>query len=58
MQTQRVIWCFQNPPQYSLFGKVVNGFEVADAMQKVATGPGDRPLEDVVMESVTVTEGD
>ena len=43
------------PPQYSLFGKVVNGFGVADAMQKVATGPGDRPLEDVVIESVMVT---
>ena len=42
------------PPQYSLFGQVVRGLDVAEAMQKVPTGPDDRPLEDVVIESVTV----
>ncbi len=46
------------PPQYSLFGKVVRGFEVAEAMQQVPTGPGDRPIDDVVIESVVITEGD
>jgi len=46
------------PPQYSLFGKVVKGLDVVDAMQKVPTGPGDRPREDVVIESVTITEHD
>ena len=46
------------PPQYSLFGKVVKGLEVVDAIEKVATGPGDRPKEDVVIESVTITEHD
>jgi hypothetical protein len=25
-------------------------------MQQVATGPGDRPLEDIVIESVTISE--
>ena len=44
------------PPQYSLFGKVVKGLEVVEAMQNVATGPGDKPLEDVVITSVTITE--
>ncbi len=44
------------PPQYSLFGQVVKGLDVADAMQQVATGPGDRPLEDIVIESVTISE--
>ena len=44
------------PPSYSLFGKVVSGFEVAQAIEQVATGPGDRPLTDVVIESVTITE--
>jgi len=44
------------PPQYALFGQVVSGLEVADAMQGVPTGPGDRPLTDIVIESVTVTE--
>ncbi len=44
------------PPQYSLFGKVVKGLEVVDALEKVATGANDRPTEDVVIESVTITE--
>ena len=46
------------PPAYALFGKVIKGVEVATAIQEVRTGPGDRPVEDVVIESVTVTESD
>jgi peptidylprolyl isomerase len=46
------------PPQYSLFGQVVKGLEVVDQMQRVATGAGDRPREDVVIHSVTVTEAE
>ena len=44
------------PPNYALFGKVVGGLEVVEAMQSVRTGPGDRPVEDVVMNSVTIAE--
>ena len=44
------------PPSYSLFGKVVAGLDVVDAMEKVATGRGDRPTTDVVIQSVTITE--
>mgnify|MGYP001823532647 CR=1 FL=1 len=46
------------PPQYSLFGKVVAGLEVVDQMQQVATDGRDRPLDDVVIESVTVAESE
>ncbi len=46
------------PPQYSLFGKVVAGLDVVDAMEKVPTGPGDRPNTDVVIESVTINESE
>jgi cyclophilin family peptidyl-prolyl cis-trans isomerase len=46
------------PPAYALFGQVVKGLEVVDAMQKVATGSGDRPKTDVVINSVTVTVAD
>ena len=46
------------PPLYSLFGKVVDGLDVVDAMQKVATGRNDRPLTDVTINSVTITESD
>ena len=44
------------PPQYSLFGKVVKGVEVAEEMQRVPTGPGDRPVTDVVINSVAIQE--
>lgn len=44
------------PPQYSLFGQVTEGLDVVEAMQNVATGAGDKPLTDVVINSVTITE--
>ncbi|MYK55751.1 MAG: peptidylprolyl isomerase, partial [Acidimicrobiia bacterium] len=46
------------PPQYSLFGKVVKGLDVVDAMQKVETDRNDRPLTDVTINSVTIIESD
>ena len=46
------------PPQYSLFGKVVQGLDVVDAMQRVETDRNDRPLTDVTINSVTITESD
>src|SRR4051795_5552444 len=48
----------QLPPSYSLFGKVVKGLDVVEAMQSVRTGAGDKPVEDVVIKSVTITEAD
>lgn len=44
------------PPQYSLFGQLISGLEVLDQIQKVATDRSDRPAQDVVIESVTITE--
>ncbi len=44
------------PPNYSLFGKVVSGLDVLAAMQAVPTGAADRPTDDVVIKSVTITE--
>ena len=46
------------PPQYSLFGQVVKGMEVIDEMQRVPTDRNDRPRDDVVINSVTITEAD
>jgi peptidylprolyl isomerase len=46
------------PPSYSLFGKVVKGLDVVDQIEKVKTNAEDRPLDDVVIESVTITEAD
>ena len=44
------------PPSYSLFGKLISGLEVLDAIQQVQTARGDRPVQDVVINSVTITE--
>jgi len=45
--------------KHAIFGKVTNGIDVVKAIGKVPTGAGDRPVEDVVMEKVSVSgEGD
>ena len=41
---------------YAVFGRVVDGIEVVDAIAAVQTGPGDVPNEQVVIESVTIVE--
>ncbi|MGD9704557.1 MAG: peptidylprolyl isomerase [Acidimicrobiia bacterium] len=46
------------PPQYSLFGKLVKGLDVLETMQNVATDRSDRPSDDVVINSVTITVAD
>lgn len=46
------------PPSYALFGKVVKGLDVVEAMQSVETGSGDRPKSDVTIMSVVVTVAD
>jgi len=43
-------------PKYALFGKVVKGLDVVEAMQQVKTDGRDRPWTDVVIESVTISE--
>ncbi|MEQ1702418.1 MAG: peptidylprolyl isomerase, partial [Ilumatobacteraceae bacterium] len=46
------------PPQYNHFGQIVKGMEVLAAMQSVDTDRSDRPREDVVINSVTITVAD
>lgn len=44
------------PPKYSLFGKIVRGMEVLEALQAVPTGPADLPQDPPVILSVTILE--
>ncbi len=46
----------QLPPSYSLFGQIVTGLDVLEAMQNVPTGSQDRPKDPPVVTSVTITE--
>ena len=46
------------PPAYSLFGQVVKGLDIVEMMQQVPTGAGDRPKDDVVIKSVTISVAD
>ena len=45
------------PPQYSLFGKVVNGLDVVATIDAIGTQSGT-PKETVTINSVTITEAD
>lgn len=40
--------------RHSVFGKVVGGLNVVKKIGKVKTGPGDRPIEPVVIKTVTI----
>lgn len=42
--------------KHAIFGKVVQGVEVAIAISKVPRGAGDRPKTPVTMKSVTITQ--
>ncbi len=40
---------------YTVFGKVLSGMEVVDAISQVQTGPGDQPVQPVVLQKATLT---
>ena len=41
--------------KHTVFGRVTDGMDVVDAIERVDTGPGDRPRDEVRIESVAVT---
>ena len=40
--------------RHTVFGKVIDGIEVVREIGQVRTGMMDRPMHDIVMESVTI----
>lgn len=43
---------------HSIFGKIIDGMEVVYAISEVETNSNDKPLIDVVIDSIRVVEGD
>jgi cyclophilin family peptidyl-prolyl cis-trans isomerase len=41
--------------KHTIFGEVTSGMDVVEAIGKCPKGPGDRPLQDVVIERCTVS---
>jgi len=41
--------------KHTVFGQVTSGMDVVDAIEGVDTGPGDKPRDDVRIESITVS---
>jgi peptidyl-prolyl cis-trans isomerase B (cyclophilin B) len=41
--------------KHTVFGQVTSGMDVVDAIEGVETGPGDKPSDEVRIESVTVS---
>ena len=44
--------------KHAVFGKVTEGIETVHTIGATPTGPGDRPLEPVVMETVRITSAE
>jgi peptidyl-prolyl cis-trans isomerase B (cyclophilin B) len=40
--------------KHTVFGRVTSGLDVVDAIENVDTGPGDKPREEVRIESIVV----
>ena len=43
--------------KHTIFGEVISGQDVVDAISNAPTKPGDRPVNDVVLQSVTIQRG-
>ena len=42
------------PPSYTIFGHVIDGLDVVDAIATTPTAAGDKPVSEVKMEKVTI----
>lgn len=47
---------YQLPPSYTIFGKLLSGEDVVDAIASTRTGANDRPVEPITISSITIEE--
>ncbi len=48
---------YQLPPNYTIFGRVIEGQDIVDKIANAQTDRQDRPTQDVVMNKVTIEDG-
>ena len=50
--------CYAKQPhlnnKYTIIGRVIDGFDALDAMERVPTGKKDRPLTDIRLTNITI----
>ena len=46
----------RTPSSHPVFGQVVEGMDIVSAIEKTPTGPGDKPKEPVIVETIVITE--
>ena len=44
------------PSKHPVFGKVVEGMDVVSSIEKTPTGPGDKPVEPVIVNTIEISE--
>jgi peptidyl-prolyl cis-trans isomerase A (cyclophilin A) len=42
--------------RHTIFGQVTEGYDVVEGISKVATGPQDRPMDEIVIERIEITD--
>jgi peptidyl-prolyl cis-trans isomerase A (cyclophilin A) len=42
--------------KHTIFGQVTEGYDVVETIGKVPTGPNDRPVDDVVIDRIDITD--
>ena len=42
--------------RHTIFGQVTEGYDVVEAMSKVATGGQDKPADEIVIERIDIAE--
>ena len=42
--------------RHSIFGEVVEGYNIVEAISKARTAPGDKPLEPIVLKTVKIVK--